>query len=127
MRSVGSNSSDNGTVVSSGAQIDLGVKTAAIYRITEQGTLAQTGNTLNVAIQGNGYFQVALPSGETAYTATARSRWRLTDGHFTALVSIDIPDTDAVQIRVSGQVIQVTAASVATRYGQQALNILLPF
>ncbi len=37
------------------------------------------------------------------------------DGHFSALVSIDIPDSDAVQIRVSGQVIQMTSASVATR------------
>ena len=37
------------------------------------------------------------------------------DGHFTALVSIDIPDSDAVQIRVSGQLIQMANASVATR------------
>jgi flagellar basal-body rod protein FlgG len=68
LRRVGSNSSDNGTVVPSGAQIGLGVKTAAIYRITEQGNLQQTGNSLDMAIQGNGYFQVTLPSGDTAYT-----------------------------------------------------------
>src|SRR5271168_2644013 len=65
LRSVGSNSSDNGTVVPSGAQIGLGVKTAAIYRICEQGALTQTSNSLDMAIQGNGYFQVTLPSGET--------------------------------------------------------------
>ena len=52
----------------SGAQVGLGVKTAAIYRINEQGNLQQTSNTLDLAIQGNGYFQVTLPSGETAYT-----------------------------------------------------------
>ncbi|MBV8457517.1 MAG: flagellar basal-body rod protein FlgG [Acetobacteraceae bacterium] len=68
LRRVGSNSSDNGTVVPSGAQVGLGVKTAAIYRINEQGNLQQTSNTLDMAIQGNGYFQVTLPSGETAYT-----------------------------------------------------------
>src|SRR3954454_9861059 len=65
---VGSNTSDSGTVVPSGAQVGLGVKTAAIYRINEQGNLQQTSNSLDVAIQGNGYFQVTLPTGETAYT-----------------------------------------------------------
>ncbi|MGI4976189.1 MAG: flagellar hook-basal body complex protein, partial [Janthinobacterium lividum] len=44
LRRVGSASSDNGTVVPSGAQVGLGVKTAAIYRITEQGNIQQTGN-----------------------------------------------------------------------------------
>jgi flagellar basal-body rod protein FlgG len=68
LRRVGSNSSDTGTIVPSGAQVGLGVKTAAIYRIDEQGNLQQTSNSLDVAIQGNGYFQVTLPSGETAYT-----------------------------------------------------------
>ncbi|MGH7154309.1 MAG: flagellar hook-basal body protein, partial [Acetobacteraceae bacterium] len=68
LRRVGSNSSDSGSIVPSGAQVGLGVKTAAIYRINEQGNLQQTSNTLDLAIQGNGYFQVTLPSGETAYT-----------------------------------------------------------
>ena len=67
-RRVGTNTSDSGTVVPAGAQVGLGVRTAAIYRINEQGTLQQTSNSLDVAIQGNGYFPVALPSGETAYT-----------------------------------------------------------
>ena len=68
MRRVGSNTSDTGTIVPAGAQVGLGVRTAAIYRINEQGTLQQTSNSLDLAIQGNGYFQVTLPSGDTAYT-----------------------------------------------------------
>ena len=44
------------------------MKTAAIYRISEQGNLQQTENRFDLAIRGNGYFQVQLPSGETAYT-----------------------------------------------------------
>ena len=68
LRRVGSNSSDAGTVVPSGAQVGLGVKTGAIYRINEQGNLQQTSNSLDVAIKGNGHFQVTLPNGETAYT-----------------------------------------------------------
>jgi flagellar basal-body rod protein FlgG len=68
LRRVGSNSSDTGSLLPSGAQVGLGVKTAAIYRINEQGNIEQTGNSLDVAIQGNGYFQVTLPSGDTAYS-----------------------------------------------------------
>jgi flagellar basal-body rod protein FlgG len=68
LRRVGSNSSDSGSVVPAGAQVGLGVKTAAIYRINEQGNLQQTSNSLDMAIRGNGYFQVTLPNGETAYT-----------------------------------------------------------
>ncbi|BAJ81269.1 MULTISPECIES: flagellar basal-body rod protein FlgG [Acidiphilium] len=68
LRRAGSNSSDAGTIVPSGTQIGLGVKTAAIYRIDQQGNLQQTNNTLDMAISGNGWFQVTLPSGQTAYT-----------------------------------------------------------
>ena len=68
LRRVGSNSSDTGTIVPSGAQVGLGVRTAAIYRIAEQGNLQQTSNSLDVAIKGSGYFQVTMPSGDTAYT-----------------------------------------------------------
>ena len=68
LRRVGTNTSDSGTVVPAGAQVGLGVRTAAIYRINEQGTLQQTSNSLDLAISGNGYFPVTLPSGDTAYT-----------------------------------------------------------
>lgn len=65
---VGTNSADSGTIVPTGIQIGLGVKTGAIYRNTNQGTLQNTSNTLDVAIQGKGFLQVTLPSGELAYT-----------------------------------------------------------
>jgi flagellar basal-body rod protein FlgG len=68
LRRVGSTSSDTGSIVPSGAQVGLGVRTAAIYRINEQGNLQQTSNSLDLAINGSGYFQVTLPSGDTAYT-----------------------------------------------------------
>ena len=68
IRRAGSQSSDTGTVLPSGAQIGLGVKTGAVYRISEQGSLSQTENRFDLAIRGNGFFQVQLPSGETAYT-----------------------------------------------------------
>ena len=48
--------------------VGLGVKTSAVYRITEAGNLSLTENTLDLAINGKGYFQVTMPSGETGYT-----------------------------------------------------------
>jgi flagellar basal-body rod protein FlgG len=68
LRRTGSQSADTGTTLPSGAQIGLGVRTAAVYRISEQGNLQQTENRFDIAIRGNGYFQIQLPSGETAYT-----------------------------------------------------------
>lgn len=55
-------------VVPEGAQIGLGVRTAAIRSTHIQGSLAQTGNTLDLAINGNGYFQITGAGGETLYT-----------------------------------------------------------
>ena len=68
MERAGAQSSGTGTVVPTGIQIGAGVETGSVYRINEQGALTQTGNQLDMAINGEGYFQVLLPSGDTAYT-----------------------------------------------------------
>jgi len=68
LRRVGSTSSDAGTIVPSGVQLGLGVKMAAVYRIHEQGNLTSTDNTFDMAIQGNGFFQVQLPDGTAGFT-----------------------------------------------------------
>ncbi|GAK32346.1 flagellar basal-body rod protein FlgG [alpha proteobacterium Q-1] len=64
----GAFSSDAGTIVPAGVQLGLGVKAAAVSRIGTQGSLIQTSNPLDVAIEGRGFFAVTLPDGETAYT-----------------------------------------------------------
>ena len=51
-----------------GTQIGLGVRNAGIYRSFTQGDLSQTGEAFDVAIQGNGYYQITLPDGTAAYT-----------------------------------------------------------
>jgi flagellar basal-body rod protein FlgG len=113
LRRVGSNSSDTGTLVPAGAQVGLGVKTAAIYRINAQGNLQQTSNTLDMAIQGSGYFQVTLPSGETAYTrdgtfALAADGTIVTADGYTVQPGLQIPSAaTGVTINNAGQV-QVT-------------------
>ncbi|MBB3996408.1 flagellar basal-body rod protein FlgG [Aureimonas pseudogalii] len=55
-------------VVPEGAQIGLGVRTAAIRSVHLQGALEQTGNDLDLAVNGQGYFQITGPGGETLYT-----------------------------------------------------------
>jgi len=64
----GATSSDTGTTVPAGIQIGMGVKTAAVYRIHTQGDLTGTEKALDMAIRGEGFFQIQLPDGRTAYT-----------------------------------------------------------
>jgi len=67
LRQVGSNTSEQSTLPT-GLQIGLGVRTVATSRTFSQGNLQQTNNNLDVAIQGNGFFQVTMPDGTTGYT-----------------------------------------------------------
>ena len=121
LRRVGSTSSDAGTIVPAGAQVGLGVKTAAIYRINEQGNLTQTSNTLDMAIQGSGYFQVQLPSGQTAYTRdgtfglSASGEIVTADGYVVA-PGITIPsNATSVTVSGSGQVQATISGQTATQ------------
>jgi flagellar basal-body rod protein FlgG len=65
---VGTNSSDAGTIIPTGIQLGLGVKTAATYRNMTQGTVELTDNSLDIAINGNGFLVIQQPNGEDAYT-----------------------------------------------------------
>jgi len=67
LRQPGAQSSQQ-TQVPSGLQIGTGVRPVAAERIHTQGNLQLTGNKLDMAIQGAGFFQVLLPDGTTAYT-----------------------------------------------------------
>ncbi len=67
VRQPGAQSSQQ-TELPSGLQIGTGVTPVAAERLHTQGNLSQTGNPLDVAIQGNGLLQVLLPDGTTAYT-----------------------------------------------------------
>lgn len=67
LRQPGAQSSQQ-TQIPTGLQIGTGAKPVATARIFTQGNLQKTDNTLDVAVQGNGFFQVLLPDGTTAYT-----------------------------------------------------------
>ena len=65
---VGSSSSEAGTLLPVGTQVGLGVRNSAVNRITLQGTLGETGNVYDLALEGRGYFGVNLPDGTVSYT-----------------------------------------------------------
>jgi flagellar basal-body rod protein FlgG len=60
--------SAQGLEVPSGIQVGLGVGVGSVTKLFLQGSFIETGNSLDVAIEGDGFFQVTLPDGEIAYT-----------------------------------------------------------
>ncbi|MFT6424472.1 MAG: flagellar basal-body rod protein FlgG [Celeribacter sp.] len=100
------NSSD-GTVLPTGVQLGLGVRPSSVTIQLAQGSLSATGGDLDLAIEGKGYLEVTLPSGQSAFTrdgALKRSADGLivtSDGHG-VVPDITIPD-DARSISVNAQ------------------------
>ena len=113
---VGTVSSETGTVLPTGTQMGLGVRQAGTTRIVTQGTLTQTDNQLNVAINGRGYFGVTLPSGDVAYTRdgsfkTSSTGQLVTNEGFPVEPSTTIdPNARDVTINQAGEIV-VTAAN----------------
>lgn len=114
----GAQSSDQGTIVPTGVQVGGGVKTGSVYRIIAQGSMTNTGNPLDLGIEGRGYLQVLMPSGETAYTRAGNLSVNdqgqlVTDDGYLIQPAITIPQ-DAVDITISktGQV-QISKADAA--------------
>ncbi|WP_332655230.1 flagellar basal-body rod protein FlgG [Brevundimonas sp.] len=111
---MGAQSSSQGTVVPTGIQIGAGVKAGSVYRVTEQGSPSQTGNDYDVAVDGRGYFQILMPSGETAFTRAGNFSLNgegqlVTDDGYAVQPNINIPQ-DAIDVTISksGQVQVIT-------------------
>ncbi|WP_448661387.1 flagellar basal-body rod protein FlgG [Sphingomonas sp. CJ20] len=97
-----------------GIQIGAGVKTGGVYRINEQGATVQTSNQYDVAIEGRGYFQVTLPSGDTAYTR---------DGSFQLSDQGEIVTLDGYQVQPGITVPQGTVDIAISKTGQVEATI----
>jgi flagellar basal-body rod protein FlgG len=67
LRQPGAQSSQQ-TQIPSGLQLGTGARTIATERVFTQGSLQKTENSLDIAINGNGFFQVQMPDGTTSYT-----------------------------------------------------------
>ncbi|TNE66491.1 MAG: flagellar basal-body rod protein FlgG [Alphaproteobacteria bacterium] len=104
---VGANSSDAGTVVPSGIQVGVGVRAAGVYRISDQGSLSNTGNQYDLAINGRGFFRIQLPDGQDAYTRAGsfqidQNGQMVTPEGFVVQPAITIP-TDALDVSINEQ------------------------
>src|ERR1700734_897241 len=91
--------------LSAGLQVGLGTKSAASEVIMTQGDFNQTGNTLDIAIQGAGFFQVSKPDGTIAYTRAGNFHMNnqgtiVTADGDTILPAITIP-SNATSITIS--------------------------
>ena len=107
----GAASTDANTTVPSGMQFGLGVSLGSIYRLHEQGTIQLTENELDLAITGEGYFQIELPDGEVAYTRASVYQLNengeiVTPQGFLLQPGLTVPD-DAIDIVInqSGEVL----------------------
>jgi flagellar basal-body rod protein FlgG len=65
---IGAQASEQGNILPVGIELGSGVKTVGTPRLMTQGALQQTGNTLDVAIQGDGWFKIQMPDGTFSYT-----------------------------------------------------------
>ena len=132
LQRVGTNAADDGSIVPVGVSIGLGVKTAAIYRTHQQGPMQSTENPLDVAIQGRGYLQVTLPSGETAYTRSGNLQLSdtgeiVTNDGYSLEPAITIPsDAENITINSSGEVeVTITGQTDPSNLGQLQLATFL--
>lgn len=118
----------NNTQSPTGIQVGLGVKPAAVQRIFTQGDYTQTGAPLDVAIEGQGLFQVTMPDGSQAFTRAGS--WKL-DNQSRIVTSEGMPMEPSITIPEGskdlaiGQDGIVTAilpgATVPTQLGQMQL------
>src|SRR4051794_23714027 len=67
-RAPGVSNEANQSLVPEGVNIGLGVKLAAVRNLHTEGDLVSTGNPLDVALVGRGFFQIQMPDGTTKYT-----------------------------------------------------------
>ena len=130
----GSSSSDAGTSLPSGMQVGLGAKPAGVYRFHTQGTVLVTGNDFDLAIEGEGFFQIDMPDGTTAYTRDGSFQKNengeiVTIDGYVVSPSITIPE-DAIQVDINGQgevIVAYTGQASSQVIGQlQLANFVNP-
>ncbi|WP_020473202.1 flagellar basal-body rod protein FlgG [Zavarzinella formosa] len=118
-----------GLQVPTGLQIGSGVRVSGITKIFAQGSIVNTGNPLDVAIEGQGFFQVTMPNGEIRYTRDGGLRMNavgniVTSDGFLLSPQVTIP-TEAVSISIGtdGTISVVNAGSngASTTLGQLTL------
>ena len=118
----GSINASDGTVVPTGVQLGLGVRPAAVSIHLAQGSLSATGGDLDLAIDGSGFLEVTLPSGQSAYTRdgglkmTGEGLIVTSDGYPVSPEIVVPADARSISINSDGEVFAYFAEATA---GQQ--------
>ena len=129
VRRVGAQASDQGTILPVGVDIGGGVKTVGTPRLMSQGTLSPTGNDLDIAVRGEGFFKIQMPDGTFAYTRDgsfqmdAQGRIVTAQGN-PVQPTITLPqNSSGININAQGQVsVTVPGSTTPTTVGQIGLT-----
>ncbi len=110
MSRAGTINASDGTVLPTGVQLGLGVRPASVSVYLSQGSLSATNSDLDIAIDGQGYFEVVLPSGASAYTRDgglkrdAEGLIVTNDGYPVAPEIVIPPEAKSISINGDGEV-----------------------
>src|ERR1035437_4924194 len=101
---IGTQTSAQGNILPVGIDLGSGVKSVGTPRLMTQGTLSQTGGTLDVAIRGDGFFKIQLPDGTYAYTRDGSFQMDATGRIVTAQGQVSIVPQGGSTPTVLGQI-----------------------
>ncbi len=125
VRRVGAQASDQGTILPVGIDIGGGVKTVGTPRLMTQGTLSPTGNDLDMAIRGEGFFKIQMPDGTYTYTRDGSfqmdAQGRIVNAQGNLLQpTITVPqDASGITINAQGQIsVKVPGSTTPMVLGQ---------
>jgi flagellar basal-body rod protein FlgG len=129
VRRVGAQASDQGTILPVGVDLGGGVKTVGTPRSMTQGTLSQTGNDLDLAIGGEGFFKILMPDGTFQYTRDGTfqmdNQGRIVTAQGNPVQpTITIPNNaSGITVNAQGQVsVTLPASTASTVIGQIGLT-----
>jgi flagellar basal-body rod protein FlgG len=129
VRRIGAQASDQGTILPVGIDLGGGVKTVGTPRSMTQGTLSQTGNDLDLAIRGEGFFKILMTDGTFTYTRdgtfTTDGQGRVVNAQGNLLQpTITIPqNASSLTINTQGQMsVTVPGSTTPTVIGQIGLT-----
>jgi flagellar basal-body rod protein FlgG len=129
---IGAQASDNGNILPVGIDLGSGVKTVGTPRLMTQGSLSQTGNTLDIAIQGSGWFQILMPDGTFSYTRDGsfqmdnQGRIVTAEGNIVQPTITIPPNSTGVTINQQGQVsVTLPGSTTSSILGQINLTTFI--
>ncbi|MGC1348705.1 MAG: flagellar basal-body rod protein FlgG [Xanthobacteraceae bacterium] len=129
---IGAQASDNGNNLPVGIELGSGVKTVGTPRLMTQGTLSQTGNTLDLAIQGSGWFQILMPDGTFSYTRDGsfqmdnQGRMVTAEGNLVQPTITIPPNSTGLTINAQGQVsVTLPGSTTSSILGQLQLTTFI--